>query len=191
MNGSIFDRLPFPLPRVPKTLLLAGFLVILAATAFIEFHVSGLARRSFVFYDIDSGLVSVENRMLVSGRNQVSGGDSVSGGDRHSREVDVTRYVEEALLGPVFPNSLPLFPSETRLRSLLYRDGTVYADLSAEAALPPVEGGEVFNNLKTLRSGIKRNFSFVGDVRFFIAGKAAYRDELGRDDAPGGWEGWF
>jgi len=86
--------------------------------------------------------------------------------------------VAEALLGPVSPGSLPLFPGETRLLSLLYRDGTVYADLSEEAVLPPPEGGEVYNNFKTLHAGIKRNFSFVNEVRFFIAGRAAYRDEL-------------
>jgi hypothetical protein len=87
--------------------------------------------------------------------------------------------VEEALLGPSSPYSLPLFPRETRLVSLLYRNGVVYADLSEEAVLPPVEGGpvaggEVFTNMETLYHGIKRNFSFVRDVRFFIAGKAAY-----------------
>jgi hypothetical protein len=157
----------FKVPRGGwKHLFLSALLIVLAAAAFIEFFVSGLARRTFVFYDFDSGVVSVEDRMLASGRNTLS------------REVDVTRYVKEAVLGPVSPHSMPLFPGETRLLSLMYRDGTVYADLSEEAALPPAEGGEVLKNLETLRSGIRRNFSFVNDVRFFIAGKAAYGDEL-------------
>ena len=95
-----------------------------------------------------------------------------------SRELNITRYVEEVLLGPVSPDSLLLFPRETRLRSLLYRDGVVYADLSKDAALPPVEGGEVLTNLKTLYAGIRRNFPFVKDVRFFIAGRAAYNEEF-------------
>jgi hypothetical protein len=71
---------------------------------------------------------------------------------------------------------MPLFPRETRLRSLLYRNGVVYLDLSEEAALPPPEGGEVFMNMKTLYAGIRRNFPFVRDIRFFIAGRAAYAD---------------
>jgi hypothetical protein len=71
------------------------------------------------------------------------------------------------------------------LRSLLYRDGTVYADLSEDAALPAAEGGEVFSNLKTLRDGINRNFPFVGEVRFFIAGNPAYGDELRQGEASG------
>jgi hypothetical protein len=54
----------------------------------------------------------------------------------------------------------------------------VYADFSEDAALPPPEGGEVFKNLQTLYTGIRRNFSFVRDVRFFIAGRAAYLEEF-------------
>jgi hypothetical protein len=86
--------------------------------------------------------------------------------------------VEEALLGPVSPDSLPLFPREARLGSLLYRDGVVFANFSEDAVLPPVEGGEVMENLRTLHTGIRRNFPFVRDVRFFIAGKAAYAAEF-------------
>jgi hypothetical protein len=141
------------------------FLAIPVAAALFEFFTLGLARKTFVFYDINSGLATVEDRMLKKTGQQ---------------EIDITRYVEDVLLGPVFPNSLPLFPRETRLQSLLYRDGVVYADLSEEAVLPPLEGGEVFQNFKTLRAGIKRNFSFVGDVRFFIAGKAVYEAEFRR-----------
>jgi hypothetical protein len=138
-------------------------LAILGIAAFVDFFNLGLVRRTFVFYAIDSGGVTVEDRMLKRSP---------------SREIDITRYVEEALWGPVSPDSLPLFPRETRLRSLLYRDGVVYTDLSEDAALPPVEGGEVLTNFRTLYEGIRRNFSFVRDVRFFIAGRAAYSEEF-------------
>ena len=145
-------------------------LVLLATAAFIEFSLLGLARRTFVFYAIDDGNVTIENRML-----RVSGGNVLRPA---SQELDITRYVEEAILGPVSPDSLPLFPKETRLRSLLYRNGVVYADFSEDAVFPPPEGGEVLTNLKTLRSGITRNFPFVRDVRFLIAGKVAYTAEF-------------
>jgi hypothetical protein len=130
-----------------------------------EFFISGLVRRTFVFYSINNGMTTVEDRMLKRSS---------------SRELDIARYVEEALLGPVSPNSAPLFPRETRLRSLLYRDGAVYADFSESAALPPLEGGEVFRNLYTLYTGIRRNFPFVRDVRFFIAGQAAFSGDFDR-----------
>ena len=168
-----FDRI-----KIPKKRLFSALLVLPVIVAVIEFSISGLARKTFVFYDIDSGAVSVEDRVIRASREKP---------DSLAREIDLTKYTEEALLGPVSPNSLPLFPRETTLRSLLYRDGTVYVDLSEEASLPPAEGGEVFTNLKTLRDGIKRNFPFVGEIRFFIAGKAAYWDEFRQDDASEGF----
>jgi hypothetical protein len=141
------------------------FLFLLGAFAFTEFMISGLVRRTFVFYSITDGMMTVEDRMLKRSS---------------SRELDIARYVDEALLGPISPDTAPLFPPETRLLSLLYRDEVVYADLSESAALPPLEGGEVFRNLYTLNAGIRRNFAFVKDVRLFIAGKAAYTDDFRR-----------
>jgi hypothetical protein len=44
--------------------------------------------------------------------------------------------------------------------------------------MPPEEGGKKFNKFRTLYTGILRNFSFVRDVRFFIAGNAAFVDEF-------------
>jgi len=181
-NPVVFFRF-----RVSKKRLVLGLLAIVAITALIEFFVLGLARRTFIFYAIDSGSARVEERMLkVSRGHRVSGGNWTSGGNltpSSPRETDITRYVEEALLGPVSPNSLPLFPRETRLVSLLYRNGVVYVDLSEDAALPllegvPVPGGAVFKGLETLYYGIRRNFSFVREVHFFIAGKAAYAGQF-------------
>ncbi|MDR3167975.1 MAG: GerMN domain-containing protein [Treponema sp.] len=131
------------------------YLLLLSGFAFAEFMISGLVRRTFVFYSNINGTTAVEDRMLPHSL---------------SREIDIRRYVEEALLGPVSPDSAPLFPQETRLRSLLYRDGVVYADLSEAAAFLPAEGGDVFRNLSTLEAGIRRNFSFVRDIKLFIAG---------------------
>ena len=147
----------------PKRMWRLFLLVLLGALALIEFNILGLARRTFVFYTIDDGTMTVEDRMLKHSSSQ---------------EVNITRYVEEALLGPVSADALPLFPRETRLRSLLYRDGVVYADFSEDAVLAPPEGGEVLKNLQTLYTGIKRNFSFVREVRFFIDGKAVYRNGI-------------
>ncbi|MDR1277934.1 MAG: GerMN domain-containing protein [Treponema sp.] len=141
------------------------FMGLLGLFALGEFLVAGLVRRTFVFYSITNGAVIVEDRMLRRSS---------------SREIDIGRYVEEALLGPVSQDSAPLFPRGTKLRSLLYRDGVVYADLSESAALPLPEGGEIFGSFHTLYAGIRRNFSFVKDVRFFITGKAAYFEEFNR-----------
>ena len=92
-----------------------------------------------------------------------------------SQELEIRRYVEETLLGPVSPETSPLFFRDTRLRSLLYRDGVVYADLSEPAALPPLEDiplqeGGVSRSLYTLDEGIRRNFPVVQEVKLFING---------------------
>ena len=176
MNGGTSNWLRF-FSRIPKRWFWLIILAVLALTAFVDFFALGLARRTFVFYAIDSGIGRVEDRKLpAAGRNQVFPGKKPA---RSSlRELDITRYVEEALLGPISPDSLPLFPRDTRLVSLLYRDGVVYVNLTENAALPPLEGGEVFRNMETLHSGIRRNFPYVRDVRFFIVGKAAYAAEF-------------
>jgi len=142
--------------RTKRRISMLALIVIIALT---EFLMLGLARRTFVFYTIENGEIVVEDRMLKRSR---------------SREVDIIRYTEEALLGPVDPDLLPLFPYGTRLKSLLYRDGVVYADFSADAAMPPVEGGSIYNNFRTFYEGILRNFSTVKDVRFFIDGQTAF-----------------
>ncbi|MDR2924296.1 MAG: GerMN domain-containing protein [Treponema sp.] len=156
---------------IPKSGFFLLALLLLAAAVLIDFFTLGLARRTFMFYDIDSGVVIVENRLLPVSRENTQ---ASYGSRRSPQELDITRYVEEALLGPVSSNAMPLFPRETRLHSLLYREGVVYMNLSEEAALPPPEGGEVFMNMKTLYAGVRRNFPFVRELRFFIAGRAAY-----------------
>jgi len=138
-------------------------IIFLALAALTEFFVLGLARRTFVFYTVNDGVLVVEDRMLKHTR---------------SREGDIIRYTEEMLLGPVAPGLLPLFPRETGLKSLLYRNGVVYVDFSADAALPPVEGGNTLDNFRTFYAGILRNFSYVNDVRFFIEGNAIFTEDF-------------
>jgi hypothetical protein len=140
------------------------FLILIALAALTEFLVTGLVRRTFVFYSALEGEVAVEDRMLHRS---------------YSSETDIRRYVEEVLLGPVSPDLDPLFPRETRLNSLLYRDGVVYADLTADAALP-AERGDVFQGFLTLNEGIRRNFAAVTDVRLFIGGAEVFFTEFSR-----------
>ena len=145
---------------VSRRLLLIG---IISIAALAEFFFLGLARRTFVFYTVNDGVIVVEDRMLKYS---------------NSREGDIIRYTEEMLLGPVDPDLLPLFPGETRLKSLLYRNGVVYVDFTEEAAMPPEEGGRTLDNFKTFYAGILRNFSYVKDVRFFIEGRSVYSEEF-------------
>jgi hypothetical protein len=148
------------------------FLILLGLAALGDFMYAGRVRRTFVFYFVTDMSIIVEDRML-----RRSG----------SREADITRYVEEFLLGPESPDLAPLFSRETRLRSLLYREGVVYVDLSEAAALPFPElapGQGVFGGFETLHKGIRRNFPYVRDVRLFAGGNAAFAEELGKGSVP-------
>jgi len=141
------------------------FLILISLIALTEYLVLGLVRRTFVFYSTLDDSTIVEDRMFH--------GSS-------SRETDIRRYVEEVLLGPVSPDASLLFPRETRLVSLLYRDGVVYADFSLISALPetfPSEEG-VFRSFLTLNEGIRRNFSFIKDVKLFIGGNEIFFNEF-------------
>ncbi|MDR1410568.1 MAG: GerMN domain-containing protein [Spirochaetaceae bacterium] len=138
------------------------YLVLLGLLAFLDYRGRGLARATYVFYDIESGNELVEERLLPLPPD---------------REGKLRFYTAEALLGPVSPNAQPLFPRGTRLESLLFRDMTVYLDLSETAALP-VDGEGSFRSLSALGKGIMRNFSFVKDVRFFIAGREAFPEKF-------------
>ena len=137
--------------------------VVLGLVAFLNFYFLGLARRTFVFYTIKEGTVVVEDRMVKRS---------------NSKEEEIFRYTEEVLLGPVAQHLLPLFPRETRLKTLLLRNGVVYADFTSNAAMPLFEGNwtPIGDNFRTLCDGILRNFSYVKDVRFFIEGRAVYTD---------------
>jgi hypothetical protein len=142
-----------------------SYLALIGLIALIEFFSAGMAKRTFVFYsNLESNTV-VEDRMLRRSR---------------IRETDIRRYVDEVLLGPVSPNSALLFPRETRLETLMYRGGVVYAGLSEIAALPVPDGRDVFLSLLTLNQGIRRNFSYVKDVRLFIGGNEVFFEEFRR-----------
>ena len=138
------------------------YLAVIFLVALGEFLYSGLVRRTFIFYSIEDNTV-VEDRLLRRSSD---------------RETDIRRYVDEVLLGPVSRDSVSLFPRETRLHSFIYREGVVYADLTEPAALPPPEGGSVFRSLLTLNEGIRRNFSYVKDVRLFIGGNEVFFEEF-------------
>jgi hypothetical protein len=139
------------------------YLCILGIPALVDFLSGGFVRRTFVFYTRDTGKAEVEERLLPR---------------MPSREEAVRQYVEETLLGPVSPEAEPLFLRETALESLLFRDGIVYADLSLSAALPLSNGESAFRGFYVLHTGIRRNFSFVKEVRLFIDGKEAYFERL-------------
>jgi hypothetical protein len=140
------------------------YIACISLFALVEFLVLGMSRRTFIFYNAQDGAVAVETRQIRR---------------TFSPETGIRRYVDEALLGPVLPDLAPLFPRESRLLSLLFRGGIVYADISQDAAFP-VQGGDVFRSCLTLNQGIRRNFSSVKDVKLFIGGNEVFFSEFSK-----------
>jgi hypothetical protein len=138
---------------------LAG-LLLLCAIALADYLGADFARRTFVFKDIDTGQDRIEERMIMR---------------TESRESDINRYVEEVILGPFSPGTMPLIDRNTRLEALLLRENTVYLNFSEEAAIP-LAGNGILDSFEVLRGGITRNFPFVKKVRMFIAGNEIVSD---------------
>ena len=140
-----------------------AYLVIITLFAFIEMGRSGLARRTFEFYTYDNSRSVVEDRMLHK---------------TSSKENDIKNYVEELILGPVSLDFAPILTKGTQLRSFMVRDNTVFADFSKEAALPVYGGRPLFDGFLTLNQGIRRNFSYVSDVKLFVNGNEVFFGEF-------------
>jgi hypothetical protein len=147
-------------------MLTLALLLILAAAAVVLDYMQPFARRTFVFMGAKGEVF--EERLIAKTRNV---------------ELDMRRYVEEAILGPETMDTTPLFMPQTRLSSFIYSDDTVWADFTAQAALPVslFYGGIVgrqhggvpasIDPFGILRDGIARNFPAVRDVRFFVGGE--------------------
>ncbi|GMO22910.1 MAG: hypothetical protein Ta2B_02010 [Termitinemataceae bacterium] len=134
-------------------------LILLCGFAAVDFVLFANVRRTFVFYELDSGRQLVEERMLSRSNSQ---------------ETAILRYVRDMILGPSTMEAAALINQGTVVNSLLLRnsDGIrcVYLDLSEQAAVPPPEGGEVLHNLEIVKECIHRNFMFVKEVKIFING---------------------
>ncbi|MDR1143364.1 MAG: GerMN domain-containing protein [Spirochaetaceae bacterium] len=138
------------------------YLAALTVFAFFELFHSGMVRRTFEFYTYGGDPV-VEDRMLHKSS---------------SAELNIKQYVEELMLGPVSVDFAPLITKGTKLRSFMYRDGTVYADFSGDAVLPVHNRQPLFDGFLGLNRNIRRNFHAVSDVRLFVNGNEVFLGEF-------------
>jgi hypothetical protein len=113
------------------------------------------ARRTLFFPEISSPKLVGETRFLPR---------------RGSLERDVQLLVEEAILGPELPMHRPLLPRETRLVSVLARQGRVYLSLSRgllreEAAFAPEQALQALGNVLLF------NFPRIRHLELLIEGQ--------------------
>ena len=142
-----------------------SYLVVLIVFAFIDIGRSGLSRRTFEFFTYNHNLSVVEDRMLRK---------------TQTREGDIRSYIEELILGPVSQDYAPLVTKGTTLRAFMFREGTVYADFSREAVLPVSGGMPLFDSFLAINQGIRRNFSYISDVKLFSNGNEVFFGEFAK-----------
>lgn len=87
-------------------------------------------------------------------------------------EEDARELVEGFLLGPLRPELSRAFPRGATVQSLVVRNGVLYLDLSAAAALPDPEVSlEAREALEALARAIRANFPRVRKVQATIGGQ--------------------
>ncbi|MDR2467581.1 MAG: hypothetical protein LBD22_01310 [Spirochaetaceae bacterium] len=138
-------------------LICMGFLSIIALG---DYRISGLVRRTIVFYSPKAETKFVEERFVAR---------------TGSRADDIRVFAEEVALGPSEWDAAPLIDRSAVLESFFVRENTVYIGFSEEAVLPPapvgMAAGDVQHNLRSIERDIKRNFRGIKAVRFFIRGR--------------------
>ncbi|MDR2313249.1 MAG: GerMN domain-containing protein [Spirochaetaceae bacterium] len=146
-----------------------AYLAALLGYTFFELLHSGLTRRTFEFPALANGELVVEDRMLYKA---------------DSLEQNIKNYVEELILGPISITCAPLLTKGVKLQSFMYRDGTVYADFSGDAALPVQGGAPLFESFLALNRGIRRNFHSISNVKLFVNGNEVFFSEFDRIFGP-------
>jgi hypothetical protein len=127
-------------------------LVTLSSIAGFDYYYRGQIRKTFEF-KTEEGTVAVEERLM-----------NLRGEDE---EIALQRYVEEWLYGPLSPELLSVFPSETVVLTLIYRDGTMYLNVSESAVFAQPD---IFTVGQILERGVYRNFPTVKNIHLFVEG---------------------
>jgi hypothetical protein len=147
-----------PLRSAERLLLASGaalFLLLLLLSLALFLAGRHWARRTLFFPEISSQHLVGETRFLPR---------------RGSLERDVQLLVEEAILGPEMPMHRPLFPRETRLVSVLARQGRVYLSLSRGLLREGAPFGPE-QALQALANVILYNFPRIRRLEMLIEGQ--------------------
>lgn len=157
MNNKILSSISrqskhfFSIPANRSLTVLAVLLVI----ALLDFYLVPQKRFLFSFYSVKNHRINVETRYFIPGK---------------TKEDRVQHYAEEYLLGPSVIESLPLFPVDAQVETIMIRNNYAYINLSEAAALP-IPGEVPFQKRsKLFVDMIRRNFPSIQGISLFIAG---------------------
>ncbi|MCX7025459.1 MAG: GerMN domain-containing protein [Spirochaetes bacterium] len=122
---------------------------------------------AFFYPAFESGRIQAEIRAVLPGKDF---------------EDDVERILAEYLLGPVSPHLRSVFPADTGVRSVLYRERTLHVDIAETAVLA---GNSVGKGIFALERTIKYAFPGVSSIQVTIDGNVPYADFPGGLTASG------
>lgn len=139
-------------------LILSIILIIsLTFSLFLFFWKKNTVRRMFIF-------PSVSGELIVEYRNL----------DKNPVQGDVQYFIDEILLGSQIERTRKIFTFGTKVLSCFQRDEQLYLDLSSDLLQMDDNVIELKQGFELLRLNIKKNFSDIKKINFFVDGKYAY-----------------
>jgi hypothetical protein len=104
---------------------------------------------------------------------------------RYGTEAKAEAILEELFAGPSSLTQAPLYPVDTYVRSVLYRKGILYVDISNDVLLEPPSLSSYQLVLKKTTAALKRNLPFFGKIIITIDGNIpASLSRSKKPDAP-------
>lgn len=139
-------------------LILSIILIIsLTVSLFLYFWKKNTVRRMFIF-------PSVSGELIIEYRNL----------DKNPVQGDVQYFIDEILLGSQIERTRKIFTFGTKVLSCFQRDEQLYLDLSSDLLQMDDNVIELKQGFELLRLNIKKNFSDIKKINFFVDGKYAY-----------------
>ncbi len=119
---------------------------------------SGFDRRLFYFPVYGSDEIVIEERYL----------DKKYTGDK------VRNYVDELLLGPVTERARPIFNKGTKAQYCFIRNHVLYLGVTDTVIDNLAEDSTVSKDIELLKTNVRKNFSNIRDVVFFIGNNETF-----------------
>ena len=132
-------------------------IIILVISLFFFFWKKNTVRRMFIF-------PSVSGELIIEYRNL----------DKNPVQGDVQYFIDEILLGSQIERTRKIFTFGTKVLSCFQRDEQLYLDLSSDLLQMDDNVIELKQGFELLRLNIKKNFSDIKKINFFVDGKYAY-----------------
>lgn len=92
------------------------------------------------------------------------------------RENLLSSFINELLLGPIDPDYLPIYSSQTKLEDAFIRNKIAYINISKEACFPATDIVSSNDAYRCLKKNVFTNFRNVDKIYIYIDGVELYRE---------------